>query len=71
VASFKGDFDNNNDLKDAFSTLFVNDKDNSNSKEKEQHLDLYFTLIENLLIKLATSYTSSLYTKVLLQELNN
>ena len=77
VASFEGDFDNNdNNLKDAFGALLVDYNNKSNDDNKKEKLDnflapSYFTLIKSFLAKpLAISYTIS-YAKTLTNDLNN
>ena len=68
MAEIEGKDDSKDKLSNAFITLLVNIKEDKVIKE---HSDLYFTLVENLLIKLAIFYIGSLYAKVLIKELNN
>jgi hypothetical protein len=77
VASFEGDFDDNDDdLKDAFGALLVDHDNESNNNNKEEELDnfsapSYFTLVKSFLAEpLAVSYTIP-YTKALVDNLNN
>ena len=72
MASFKGDFDDNDDLEDAFRALLVDYKDNSNSEEELTNslAPSFFTLVKSLLTELIP-YIRSPYTEVLIQELNN
>jgi hypothetical protein len=72
ITNFKGDFDDNDDLKDAFRALLVDYKDNSNNKEEliNSLAPSFFTLVKSLLTKLIP-YIRSPYAKVLIQELNN
>ena len=63
----KGNFDDNDDLKDAFRALLVDYKDNSNSKEELTNslAPSFFTLIKSLLTE-PSPYTRSPYAKVLI-----
>jgi len=67
VASFKGDFDDNDDLEDTFRALLVDYKDNSSSKEEltNSSAHSFFTLIESLLTELIP-YARSPYVEVLI-----
>ena len=67
ITSFKGNFDDNDDLKDAFKALLVNYKDNSNNKEELTNslAPSFFTLIKSLLTELIL-YTRSPHIKVLI-----
>ena len=68
VAEFEGKDNNSKDeLGNAFATLLVDIKEEE--VLEEQHSDLYFTLVEHLLIK--PSHARSPYAKVLIKELNN
>ena len=77
MASFEGDFDNNdNNLKDAFGALLVDYNNESSNNNKEEELDnflalSYFTSIKSFLAEpLAVSY-AILYAKALVDNLNN
>jgi len=65
VTSFKGDFDDDDDLKDAFKALLVDYKDDSSSKEELTNslAPSFFTLVESLLTE-PIPYIKSPYTKV-------
>ena len=70
IAGIEGednDISNKDKLGNAFTTLLVDTKEEE--VLEEQHSDLYFTLIEHLLTKLA--YVRSPHAKVLIKELNN
>jgi hypothetical protein len=74
VANFKGNFDDDdNYLEDAFRTLLVDSKDNSNSKEElTNSLALFFfILVANFITKLLVSYIVILYVENLVSNLNN
>jgi hypothetical protein len=74
VANFKGNFDDDdNYLEDAFRTLLVDFKDNSNSKEElTNSLALFFfILVANFITKLLVSYIVILYVENLVSNLNN
>ena len=73
MASFKGDFDDNDDLEAAFGTLLVDYKDNSSSEEELTNslASSFFTLVESLLTELAIPHIGSPYIEVLIKELNN
>ena len=68
MAEIEGKDDSKDKLSNAFITLLVNIKED---KVVEEHSDLYFTLVENLLTELAIPHTRSPHTKVLIKELNN
>ena len=77
MASFEGDFDDNdNNLKDAFGALLVDYNNESSNNNKEEELDnflapSYFTLVKSFLAKpLAISYIIP-YTKTLANNFNN
>jgi len=67
VTSFKGNFDNDNNLKDAFRALLVDYKDNSNNKEEPTNslAPSFFTLVESLLTE-PSPHTRSPHAKVLI-----
>jgi hypothetical protein len=71
VISFKGDFDNNSDLKDAFKALLVDYKDNSNNKEKFTNslASSFFTLVKSFITKLLIIFIP--YVKTLINNFNN
>jgi hypothetical protein len=77
VASFEGDFDNNNnDLKDAFGALLVDYDNKSSDDNKEEELDdflapSYFTLIESFLAEPLAIFYAIPYAKALVDNLNN
>jgi hypothetical protein len=64
------DISNKDKLGNAFIALLV-DIEEEEEEVGEQCSDLYFTLVENLLTKLAIAYIGSPYAKVLIKELNN
>ena len=68
MAEIEGKDDSKDKLSNAFITLLVNIKED---KVVEEHSDLYFTLVKNLLTELAIPYTRSPYIEVLIKELNN
>jgi hypothetical protein len=69
VAKFEGEDDDSEDeLGDAFVTLLV---DTEEEEVLEEHLDLYFTSVENLLTELAIPHAGSPHAEVLIKELNN
>ena len=68
MAEIEGEDDSEDKLGDAFTTLLVDIKED---EVVEEHSDLYFTLVENLLTELAIPHTRSPHTKVLIKELNN
>ena len=67
VTSFEGNFDDDNDLKDAFKALLVDYKDNSSSKEELTNslAPSFFTLIKSLLTE-SSPYARSPHIKVLI-----
>jgi hypothetical protein len=72
IASFKGNFDDDDDLKGAFRALLVDYKDDSSSEEElinslapSFFTSSFFTLIKSLLTELIP-YTRSPYAKVLI-----
>ena len=77
MASFEGDFDDNdNNLKDAFGALLVDYNNKSSNDNKEEELNnflapSYFTSIKSFLAEpLAISYAIP-YAKALVDNLNN
>jgi hypothetical protein len=74
VTNFEGDFDNNDDdLKDAFRTLLVDYKDDSNSKEEPINslAPSFFILVASFTTKLSVPYIVIPYAKTLVNNLNN
>jgi hypothetical protein len=74
ITNFKGDFDNDdNDLEDAFKTLLVDYKDNSNSKEELTNslAPSFFILVASFITKLLVPYIIVLYVENLINNLNN
>ena len=67
VTSFEGNFNDNDNLEDAFRALLVDYKDNNNSKEELTNslAPSFFTLVKNLLTK-PIPYIRSPYIKVLI-----
>jgi len=74
ITSFKGNFNNDDDddLKDAFKTLLVNYKEDSNSKEEliNSLAPSFFILVKNFTTKLLVPYIVP-YAKTLVNNLNN
>ena len=68
MAEIEGKDDSEDKLGNAFITLLVNIEED---EVAEEHSDLYFTLVENLLTKPAIPYIGSPYIEVLIKELNN
>jgi hypothetical protein len=68
MAEIEGEDDSEDKLGNAFITLLVNIEED---KVAEEHSDLYFTLVENLLTELAIPHIGSPYAEVLIKELNN
>jgi len=68
VAEIEGEDDSEDKLGDAFTTLLVDIKED---EVVEEHSDLYFTSVENLLTELAIPYVGSPHAEVLIKELNN
>jgi hypothetical protein len=77
VASFEGDFDDNDDdLKDAFGALLVDHDNESSDDNKEEELDdfsahSYFTSIESFLAEPLAVFYAIPYAKALVDDLNN
>jgi len=73
VASFKGDFDDNDDLEAAFGTLLVDYKDNSSSEEELTNslAPSFFTLVKSFITKSSIVSYIIPYAKTLIDNLNN
>ena len=73
MASFKGDFDDNDDLEAAFGTLLVDYKDNSSSEEELTNslAPSFFTLVKSFITKSSIVSYIIPYAKTLIDNLNN